>query len=869
MASFGHLLRRYRIRRGLTQEELAESASISARSITDLERGVSRNPHKNTVILLADALQLAQQERVAFLEAARGREASSPPAQVIGLKRLLPPLTSLIGREREEAVLARLLQQERVRLLTLTGPAGVGKTRMAMQVALTVQEDFPDGVSFIELAPLRDPAQLIPTITQHLRVPEHGATPLEETLMTAIGDRQMLLILDNMEQILPAAPNMSRLLLQCPQLKMLVTSRAALLVRGEYRYSLAPLAFPDPDRMPALAETISYPAVALFCQRAQAISPDFSVNTQVDAQTIAQLCRHLDGLPLAIELAAARLNLFSPRALLQHLTNVQGTSPLDILSSPIQDLPDRQQSARAAIRWSYELLNAQEQHVFHALCLFESGATLAALRAVAECDEAALLSTLASLVDKSLILRDERDQETLRFTCLELLRAFGVERLHALGVSEPQRARFAAYYLLLAKEAERGIPSSKQEYWLSTLDHELPHFRAALQWFLEHTQIKQGLRLSAALTRYWTLRGFLSEGRRWLEGFLSQANENSLAPEASRALLCVGDLAYRQGAYKESRTFCEQGLSLCHTLQSVPGTAFALCLLGRVDMDQSYYQEAEDQLQQGLKLFRMLGDPQGQVFALNLLGATHLYQEQVQQAVACYEEALALARQLGDLEQISRSLNDLGTILRATERQRAISLLQESRRLGERIGSRAGSATILSHLGHDAFEHGEFAQAAGYHRASLQIRREVGDVDGVAFSLCNLANAVREVGNEVEATRLFLEALPLILHTGSRRGVARLLEGLATGACVAGQLEEAVRLWGQAEEVRRVANCPDSLLRSILTERHFDAARQVLGQERYEAAFRTGVQTSYAVILEGLHLRSHVVAAPHPPIQQF
>jgi predicted ATPase/DNA-binding XRE family transcriptional regulator len=860
MASFGQMLRRYRTRRGLTQEELAEAARISARSVTDLERGVSRSPHKNTVALLADALRLAGAERAAFLEAARGREPGTP-ARASNLTRLLPPLTPLIGREREEAALVRLFQQERVRLLTLMGPAGVGKTRMAMQVAMTVQEDFPDGVCFIELAPLRDPAQLIPAIAQHLRVPEYGATPLEETLAAAIGERQMLLVLDNLEQILSAATSISRLLMRCAQLKVLATSRAALQVRGEYRYPLAPLAFPDPDRLPAIAKVASYPAVALFCQRAQAILPDFAMHTQADAQVIAQLCRYLDGLPLAIELATARLNIFSPQAMLQRLVVAQGASPLDVLSSPIQDMPDRQQSARAAIQWSYDLLNAEEQHVFHTLCLFESSATLAALCAVAERDEQTLLWALTSLVDKSLALRDERDQETLRFTRLELLRAYGVERLRALGTGEPLRARFAAYYLALAKEAERGIPSAQQEYWLRTLDHELPHIRAALQWFLENARTKQGLRLAAALTRYWTLRAFLSEGKRWLEVFLAQATESALAPEVARALLCAGDLAYRQGAFEESRTLCEQGLALCRTLQSAPGTAFALCLLGRVAMDQGYYQEAEDRLQQSLALFRALGDEQGQAFALNLLGATHLYQEQSQQAVACYEEALALSRQLGDLEQISRSLNDLGTILKATDRPRAIALLQEARRLGERTGSRAGSATILAHLGHDAFEHGEFAQAAEYHRASLKIRREVGNIDGVAFSLCNLGTTERELGHEEEATRLFQEAIPLILRTGSRRSVARLLEGLAAGACVAGRLEEAARLWGQADQVCRLANSPDTMLRAILTERHFATARQMLGPERYEAAFQAGAQTSYEAILEDLRQQGHATAS--------
>ncbi len=851
MASFGHLLRRYRTRSGLTQEELAEVARISVRSVTDLERGVSRSPHKDTVIRLADALRLAEQERGAFLEAARGRETSAI-ASTSESPRLFPPLTSLIGREREEAALVRLLRQERLRLLTLMGPAGVGKTRLAMQVALTAQEDFPDGVFFVELAALRDPALLLPALAQPLGVQERGATPLEHTLTLAIGDRQLLLVLDNLEHLLPAAPSISRLLARCPSLKALVTSRAALRVRGEHRFLLAPLAFPDPDAPPELAETASYPAVTLFCQRAQAVKPDFALHTQTNAQIIGQLCRCLDGLPLAIELAAARLSLLTPQEILACLTDAADASPLDVLGDALQDLPDRQQSVRKAIEWSYMLLDEEEQEVFHAVCLFESGVSLAALCAVTGHDEVPLLAFLGSLIDKSLVLRDERDARTRRFTCLELLRAYGRERLQTLGETGRLQTRFATYYLALVEQAERRFASAEQGDWLHTLDLELPHLRATLHWCLENMQIEQGLRMVAALRRYWALRGFSSEGRRWAEALLAQAFDPVLAHARARALLCAGDLAHRQGAYIEAKILCRQGLALMESLREEQGIAFALALVGKITVDQGYYEQAEDLLQQSLARFRRLQETQGIAFALNILGGAFMYQGKTLEAIAAYEEALALERQHGDLEHIARTVGNLGIMILNADRRRALPLLEESLRLAERIGVRAVVATNFSNLGHDAFEHGEFAKAAEHHRASLKTRRVLGELDGVAFSLCNLGNAERALGHEEEAIRLFHEALPLMLQTGSRMGVARLLEGLATEACVAGQMEEAARLWGQSDQVRRLANCPDPSLRAVLEERHLSAARHALGLERYEAAFQEGRQMAFEAILEEL-----------------
>ena len=766
---FGVLLQQYRRAAHLTQEALAEQAHVSVRALSDLERGTHRAPRQETIALLVKALRLsaAEREHLEMSVSRLRRPAQTPPLEKRDgrVRHPSPPvLTPLLGREYEEDMVIQLLQQNDTRLLTLMGPAGVGKTRLAMQVAQTAQEHFPGGVSFIELAAVRDSALLIPTIAQQLGVQERGATLLEETLALAIGDRKMLLVLDNLEQILPAAISISRLLAHCPHLKTLITSRAALQVRGEHRFPLAPLAFPDPDSRSDWAEAISYPAVALICQRAQAISPDFALQTQEDAHVVAQLCRCLDGLPLAIELAAARLNIFSLQGMLARLTSAQNTSPLDVLSGNIQDLPARQQSARTAIQWSYDLLDAEEQQVFHAMCLFESSASLAALRAVTMCDEEALLRVLASLIDKSLIFRDERDSETLRFGCLALLRAYGIERVEALGEARPLWERFAASYLLLAEEAERCFASHEQVSWLRTLDHELPHLRTALRWCLEHSQIEQGLCLVAALRRYWSLRGLFSEGRHWAKGFLSYASDDTLAHARARAFLCNGALAFRQGAYAESKTLCEQGLALMRSLQDEQGIALALCLTGRASMDQGYYQDAEPLLQQSLERFISVSDISGRAFALSILGATYRYQEKWTEAIACYEEALMLERQQGDLEHIARGLNNLAAAVKELgDFRQAQVMYTEALALAEQIGAQESIATVTSNLGHTSYEQSNYARAVEYHRTSLKMRRELGDIDGVAFSLCNLGHAEQQWGDAQAARQHFLDALPLLL----------------------------------------------------------------------------------------------------------
>ncbi|HEU5200552.1 MAG TPA: helix-turn-helix domain-containing protein [Ktedonobacterales bacterium] len=528
---FGSLLRRHRRAAGLTQEELAERAGISEDTISILERGVSRFPHQETVELLAEALRLPPAERAHFSAVARGRltgpeglpdlspfsptEWESPPvvlAQRLHASRdqLPVPPTPLLGREQEVQTICTLVQSPAIRLLTLTGSAGVGKTRLALQVAREVVDDFPSGVHFISLAALRDPALVLPAIAQSLGLEAvTNRSPLIH-LQTYLRDQHLLLVLDNFEQIIPAALQLAEMLSGCPDLHLLVTSREVLHLRVEQQFEVAPLTLPilpsrdrrQPMDWQALAQS---PAVQLFVQRAQAVHPEFQL-TPGNVSSVAEICIRLDGIPLAIELAAPRIRLLSPQALLARLAG-----RLQVLSGEDQDLPERQRTLRDTIAWSYDLLTSPDQRLFRRLAIFLDGCTLPAAEAVCqELDqrEADLFQEMASLLDKSLVKRVASTEEEPRFLLLEMLREFGLEQLAARGELEATRLAHARYYLHLAEEAFPELSASHQERWLDRLERDEENLRATLVWLVEQGERgHQPMELALRLGGSWSATG--------------------------------------------------------------------------------------------------------------------------------------------------------------------------------------------------------------------------------------------------------------------------------------------------------------------------------------------------------------------------
>jgi len=569
--TFGALLKYHRLAAGLSQEQLAERAGLTAQAISTLERGFRRAPYRDTVHALAQALAL-DPPSAAALDAAvtRGRGATTGASDLTRPALPVPP-SIMVGRVREtaevEALLHRTPTEGPVRLLTVMGPGGVGKTRLALHVAHMVADRYADGAVFVALAPLRDPALVIAAIAQAVHVTENGRRPLPDAVRLYLRDKHLLLLLDNFEHVVEAAPLVADLLSACPGLRVLVTSRARLHLSGEHLYLVPPLRTPDPDRLPPLVDLAEIPAVALLVQRARAAGSNVALDATT-APALATLCRRLDGLPLAIELAAPRLVVLSPEMLVRRLT-----PRLRVLTDGARDLPERQQTLHATLEWSYALLSPGEQSLFRRLSIFAAGCTLAAAEAVAGLtsreEDAAFprrdaADRLKALIDKSLVYREMVAEDEPRFGMLETVREYGLQALAGGPEDEQARRAHAGYYLALAEEAEAALVGPEQVAWGERLEREHDNLRTALAWACGADDAAIGLRLAGALWRFWSTRGHLSEGRRWLRATLDLPDDDHVPEPAMRARALNGAalLAIEQGAYDEADNLSADALAV-------------------------------------------------------------------------------------------------------------------------------------------------------------------------------------------------------------------------------------------------------------------------------------------------------------------
>jgi predicted ATPase/transcriptional regulator with XRE-family HTH domain/Tfp pilus assembly protein PilF len=846
------LLKRYRVVAGLTQEELAERSGVSARTISDLERGIARRWRHDTISLVAGVLQLSAPEREAIEVAARRRSSSPAPARSAAAPssalptpphHLPPHLTLLVGRERDEAAASHLLRQPEVRLLTLTGPAGVGKTRLAIQVAAGLVSTFADGVRFVPLATVREPELVLPAIALALGLRETGRSPAADMVVAFLHDRQLLLVLDNFEQVATAAPEVAEAVAACPRVTALVTSRAALRVRGEHELAVPSLALPNAEHPTAWGELGQFAAVALFVQRARAVKPTFKL-TPSNAPLIATICRQLDGLPLAIELAATRIKLLPPPVLLAHLER-----SLSVLRQGPLDLPERQRTMERAIAWSYDLLSPDEQALFRRLSVFVGGWTLEAAAAIGSADgrrTADALEGLSFLVDKSLVVLEERENEEPRFRLLETIREFARGRLAESGEDQVVQERHAAYALALAEVAEPHLIGPQQGVWMARLAREHGNLQAALRWARAQREVELGLRLAGALRRFWSTRGYFGEGRVCIEELLALAGPTAdsgvTARTRAKALLAVAVLLRSQGEPQSVYSYLEESLALRRQLADQAGIAEVLVFFGSELSFRGEAARATELLEEGLALYGELGDKRGVAEALDHLALLARNQGDYARATAMYERALAFRRGVGDLRGIGSSLFNLARMASSVQQDypRAVALYEEALAISRGFGEQQAIATVVTNLADIAAKMGDLARAQALFEESLAVFRELGLITGVSTVLVNLGYIACAQGDTRHATALLKESLRLAWKTRMARKIAESLEALAEVAWAERRAEGAAQLYGTAAALRAAADAPILPADSAAYDRSVAAVRTALGGEAFTVIWEVG-----------------------------
>ncbi len=757
-----------------------------------IERCLAKEPEKRYVSTRDLARELA---------AIRDRFSEKPVKQVETRPINLPvQRTGFVGREKEVTAAKELVLRRDVRLVTVTGPGGIGKTRLALQVANGLVERFLGGTHFVPLSPVADPGLLASVILQTLGIREAGGQSPLEILKKNLQDslrQPMLLVLDNFEHLAKAATTVAELLAVGANLKILVTSRSALHVYGEHEFPVPPLGLPDSRSTPSVDVLSQCPAVALFVQRAVAAKPDFELN-QGNAAAVTEICSRLDGLPLAIELAAARVKVLSPSSMRTRLA-----SRLQLLTGGARDLPQRQQTLRAAMDWSYDLLSAPEQKLFRRLSVFV-GCNLEGVEAV--CDtkgdlDLDLLDGMASMVDKSLVQQVEQANCQSRFVMLETIREYALEKLQASGEEALTKRAHAAYCLVLAEEETTEKSGAEGTEWLERFAFEHDNFRAGLEWLTESGDAEWGLRLGAALFPFWEAREYLAEGRDSLGKLLRLASAAAPTKARERALFAAGVLAVEQGDY-----------------------ASADALIG-----------------ESLGIARQFRDQQGAAVSLNALAVIARGRGDLAVARSLLEESMVLWRELDDQKAVARSLSNLANVVKLQgDNARARSLYAECLSIFRELGDRTGVAWSTNYQGDVARDQGDSAAARTLYEQGLVIFRELDDRWGIAGTLADLGSLAREQGDYPRAHSMYRESIKLFQELDHKRGIARLLECFACAAAVQLEAKRSLRLAAAAAALRQNIGAPLTPAEQTKLEASLYPARQALADTVGAAAWLEG-----------------------------